>query len=337
MQTTEDQVTARAAARDIRADRVVDATAGGFGPAVLDRIRALPGVAGATELVDSSGTVTPAGSEVALRGVSAEGLQRTIDLAPVAGSLDALRGDDAVALSTRQATAYGVHLGDPLPLRFGDGTRAAPHIVALYADGASPTREFVLLPAGVLAAHTTVGLPSRILVTAAPGAAGRQLDARLAEFASTIPGAEVAGRQAITADSTQIEQILASSNYTIVAMIVGYAAITVVNSLLAVTRKRRGEFGLQRLTGATRAQVLAMLGVEGALIAVIATVLGTAAAATTVVPYSLVRSGSPLPSGPIGLYPAIVAGALALILAATLVPCWRGMRGAAIDAASGQA
>ncbi|MYW14149.1 FtsX-like permease family protein, partial [Streptomyces sp. SID2955] len=98
------------------------------------------------------------------------------------------------------------------------------------------------------------------------------------------------------------------------------------NTLVAVTRKRRAEFGLQRLTGATRAQVIGMLTVEGVLIAVIATVLGTIASATTIVPYSLVKSGSYLPSGSVGTYLAIVGGSLALVFGATLLPSWRGMR-----------
>ncbi|MGW3466715.1 FtsX-like permease family protein, partial [Streptomyces olivaceoviridis] len=127
------------------------------------------------------------------------------------------------------------------------------------------------------------------------------------------------------------QQILVSANYTIVAMIVGYAAITVVNTLVSVTRKRRAEFGLQRLTGATRAQVLGMLTVEGLLIGVVATVLGTAASATTIVPYSLVKSDSYLPSGSIGIYLAIVGGSLLLVFGATLLPSWRGMRSPAVE------
>lgn len=114
-------------------------------------------------------------------------------------------------------------------------------------------------------------------------------------------------------------------------MIVGYAAITVVNTLVAVTRKRRAEFGLQQLTGATRRQVLGMLTVEGVLIGVIATVLGTIAAATTIVPYSMVKSDSYLPSGSIGIYLAIVGGSLVLVFGATLLPSWRGMRTPAVD------
>jgi putative ABC transport system permease protein len=65
-------------------------------------------------------------------------------------------------------------------------------------------------------------------------------------------------------------------NYLLVGMIVAFTAISVVNTLAMATASRRREFGLQRLTGATREQVLRMMAVEGALVAAIGILLGTA-------------------------------------------------------------
>ncbi|HEX7659530.1 MAG TPA: FtsX-like permease family protein [Pseudonocardiaceae bacterium] len=329
MQSTEDAVSARGYANSMRADYLLGSTTGGFAPGVLGAVRALPGVAGASELVTSTGFVdSDGGSTITMRGVSANGVERTLSVDPVAGSLTGLTGD-TIALSDRQASTYGVKVGDTLPIHFGDGVAAHPRVVALYAD--DPNQEFLLLPAETLAPHTTAGLPTRIMVRAAPGADTATLTAGLDRIAATVPGASVAGRASLVSQNSQIQQILVSANYTIVGMIVGYAAITVINSLVAVTGKRRREFGLQRLTGATRGQVIGMVGVEGVLIAVIGTVLGTIAAATTFVPYSLVKSGSPIPSGGIGIYLAIIGGSLALVFAATLLPAWRGMRTAPIE------
>ncbi|HUR05510.1 MAG TPA: hypothetical protein VM347_23410 [Nonomuraea sp.] len=50
---------------------------------------------------------------------------------------------------------------------------------------------------------------------------------------------------------------LAPVNYLVVTMIIGFSAIVVINTLVAATRGRRREFGLLRLSAATRAQVLA--------------------------------------------------------------------------------
>ncbi|GAA2979148.1 sensor domain-containing protein [Streptomyces flavovirens] len=51
-----------------------------------------------------------------------------------------------------------------------------------------------------------------------------------------------------------------------------------------------------------------MLTVEGVLIGIIATVLGTIASAATIVPYSMVKADSYLPSGSLGIYLAVVGG-----------------------------
>ncbi|MFB7664782.1 FtsX-like permease family protein [Kitasatospora sp. NPDC056138] len=332
MQSTEDHVSAKSYSSNVLADYVLDSSTGGFGPNVVGTVRAVPGVAGASELVTSKGFVDASGgsTDMDLRGVSADGAGQTIALDSLTGSIGELQGD-TVALSDKQAEKFGVRIGDSLKIHFGDGVAAAPKVVALYAD--NPKQEYLLLPSTVLAAHTTAGLPKQILVRAQAGADSGQLQAHLDTVAASVPGTRIADRSTLTSENSQIQQILVSSNYTIVAMIVGYAAITVINTLVAVTRKRRSEFGLQRLTGATRAQVIGMLSVEGALVAVIATVLGTIAAATTIVPYSLVKADSPLPSGSIGIYLAIIGGALALIFGATLFPSWRGMRTPPIETA----
>ncbi|MYW44491.1 ABC transporter permease [Streptomyces sp. SID161] len=329
MQSTEDHVSRTSYDRNILADYVLDSTTGGFAPGVAGQVRATPGVAAVSEFVTSRGFVDRPGgpAEVDLRGVSADGVRRSLDLPTVAGSLTGLRGD-TVALSDKKAREYGVQVGDRLPMHLGDGTAVRPTVVALYTD--NPKQQYLTLPAAALAPHTGDGLPHQILVRAAAGN-GPEVHRRLAALAADTPGTELDDSSSLAGRNNQIQQILVSANYTIVAMIVGYAAITVVNTLVAVTRKRRAEFGLQRLTGATRAQVIGMLTVEGVLIAVIATVLGTIASATTIVPYSLVKSGSYLPSGSVGTYLAIVGGSLALVFGATLLPSWRGMRSPAVD------
>ncbi|MFJ5262511.1 FtsX-like permease family protein [Streptomyces sp. NPDC088387] len=329
MQSTENDVSRSSYDQNVLADYVLDSTTGGFDPDVVDRVRETPGVAAASEFVTSRGFVDgPDGpAEVDLRGVSADGVVQSLDLPKVAGDLTTLNGD-TVALSDKKAEEYGVKVGDKLPMHLGDGTEISPTVVALYAD--NPKQPYLTLPASLLAPHAGDGLPQQILVRADSGS-GDQAHEGLAALAAQLPGSELDDSSSLAGRNNQIQQILVSANYTIVAMIVGYASITVVNTLVSVTRKRRAEFGLQRLTGATRRQVIGMLTVEGVLIGVVATVLGTIASATTIVPYSLVKSDSYLPSGSIGIYLAIVGGSLLLVFGATLLPSWRGMRTPAVD------
>ncbi|MEU7983370.1 FtsX-like permease family protein [Streptosporangium canum] len=127
---------------------------------------------------------------------------------------------------------------------------------------------------------------------------------------------------------------LAPVNYLIVTMIIGFSAIVVINTLVAATRRRRREFGLLRLSAATRGQVLGMVTVEAVVTAGIAVVLGTVAAAATTVPYSLVKTGSPIASGPAWMYLAIVGGAFLLVMLATLPTTMGALRTRPIDALS---
>jgi len=125
---------------------------------------------------------------------------------------------------------------------------------------------------------------------------------------------------------------LSSVNYLIVAMIVAFCAILVLNTLIAATRRRRREFGLLRLTAATRSQVVRMVVAETLLTGGLATVLGTVAAVSTTAPYSMVRTGSLMPSGSIWIYLGVVAGAFALAFAATLPVTVRTLRTPPVEA-----
>jgi putative ABC transport system permease protein len=60
--------------------------------------------------------------------------------------------------------------------------------------------------------------------------------------------------------------------------------------------------------------------------------LGTAAATVTVVPYSIVKTGSPIPDTTIGVYLGIIALAAALTLATSIVAAGTATRLPAIEA-----
>jgi putative ABC transport system permease protein len=111
---------------------------------------------------------------------------------------------------------------------------------------------------------------------------------------------------------------IASANYLVVALVIAFALIAVTNTLLAHTRRRGAEFGLLRLSGATRRQVRTMVAVESGLVSVIAILLGSVASVATIVPFCLVRTGSPLPDGPVWTYLAVLAGTVLITQLATL-------------------
>ncbi|MFD9221503.1 FtsX-like permease family protein [Streptomyces sp. NPDC060064] len=324
VQTTSADLVERAFNENLRADAVLTSASGTLAPSLVDQVRALPGIAAASAYVTSTGFIERGdgrGAETGedglpLQGVSAAGAAGTSAATVTAGSLGALRGD-AVALPE----GAGHKVGETLTLRLGDNNTARVRVVATYRPKAGS--EAALLPAELLAPHTTGGLPQQILVRAEPGA---DVTGILGQLAARTPGLTVADRDALIAAHAEDTRTQAWINYLMVGMIVAYTAISVVNSLATATGGRRREFGLQRLTGATRAQVMRMLTVEGVVVAVIGVVLGTVAAATTLVPFAHAAADSWLPSGPLWIYGTVAGTALTLALSATLVPAWRALK-----------
>ena len=99
-----------------------------------------------------------------VQGVSAEGVAATTAIRPSAGSLADLTGN-TVALPADHATGIDRGVGDTITMRMGDGAEVDVRIVALY-----PAREgfeTLLMPAELVAAHTTAGLPAQIMVRTA--------------------------------------------------------------------------------------------------------------------------------------------------------------------------
>ncbi|MFJ8311745.1 MULTISPECIES: ABC transporter permease [unclassified Streptomyces] len=115
-------------------------------------------------------------------------------------------------------------------------------------------------------------------------------------------------------------------NYLLAGTIIGYAVISLVNTLVVAAAERRGEFALQRLVGATAGQVMRMVTVEALMVAVMGIVLGTFVALATLMPFSLALNGAWLPGGPLRVYFAIVSCVGALTLLATLVPTRLALR-----------
>ena len=104
----------------------------------------------------------------------------------------------------------------------------------------------------------------------------------------------------------------------VVGVIVAYAALSLINALVAALAGRRRELMLLRLAGATRRQVRRMLETEALVIAGVGLVAGTAVAVAGLIPLAIATAGSPLPSGPVWVFAAVVLGVAALVLAPTL-------------------
>jgi putative ABC transport system permease protein len=336
LQTTMADAERDAYTRNLRADVVLTSTNGGGLPTgLVDEVRRVPGVAGASQFVTSTGFVEQPyhgnndSDGWTVQGVDAGGADQTTSIELTAGSLADRRGD-TVALP---AGELDLAVGDTMTMRLGDGASVPLRVVALFAG--DPGYPRILLPAELLVPHTTNGLPAQLMVRAAPGVDPAGLTATLRELTAGRPAVAVADRDAMTAAYVEQLQTGASVNYLLVGLILAYTAISVINTLVMATNRRRREFGLQRLTGSTRGPVLRMMGLEATLVAAMGILLGTLVSATTLVPFSLATSGDLWPSGPPWIYLTIVTAATVMSLFATVIPTWLATRGRPAEAVAG--
>ena len=325
MQTTQVHVASEAFTRDLRADAVLVSEAG-LSPAVLDQVRAVPGVASASAFVRSMGVIdeprnAPFDEDGApLIGVDAQGKDGTAPVRLTSGSLAGLTGS-SVALPDYVAGKIDRGIGSKITMTLGDGNAVDLRVVATFA--AERGYESIILPASLVAAHTTDGLTKQILVRSAPGTDVRPA---LAKLAAAHPGVQVADRESLVVANAEDLQTQAWVNYMLVGMLIAYTAVSVVNTLVSSTLRRRREFALQRLTGATRAQVLRMLGTESTLVTLAGVTLGTLVALACLIPFTTTVSADTLPTGPLWIYLVIVGAAALLTFASTLVPATATLR-----------
>jgi putative ABC transport system permease protein len=226
-----------------------------------------------------------------------------------------------VALPEYVAKKLDRGVGSEIAMTLGDGTSVKVTVVALFA--AERGYESIILPASLVAAHTTDGLTKQLLVRSDGGADVRPA---LAAVAAKHPGVQVADRDTLVASNTEDLKTQAWVNYMLVGMLIAYTAVSVVNTLVSTTLRRRREFALQRLTGSTRSQVLRMLTTESALVWLAGITLGTLVALACLIPFTTTVSNSTFPSGPLWIYLAIVGAAGFLTFTSTLLPATTTLR-----------
>lgn len=335
LQSANDAADRQTFASTVVADAVVDSE-DGFEPEELAQLNALPGVAVASEFVESTGFIehpedeSPGHEGWNLVGVSAQGAD-TLNAATVSsGALGNFHGN-RIALEEQHAQQLEVRPGENITLRMGDNTLIELEVAGLFA--APEGYDSLLLPAETLASHTTTGFATQVLVSAAEGSTTEQLMQSLNQWAAGHLGMEISGKEVLLAKYDAQKQTANFALYIMVLMVAGYAAITVINTLASSMIVRRREFGVQRLAGATRKQVLQMVWLEGCIVSISGITIGTVAAGIIVVPVNLERLGTMLPAGSPWSYLALVVLSVALILGSMLIPAFKVTRGRPAEAA----
>ncbi|RKT07287.1 putative ABC transport system permease protein [Streptomyces sp. 3211.6] len=312
----------------VRAPWVVTAQGPGVGPETAERLRRTPGVTAATEIVHTS--VRVGLTKYAARGVTPSGLTRTWDPGVTGGSLDGF-GDGRAAVSELAAEQLGLKPGSPLSLTLGDGTPVTLTVAAVYARGLGFGD--VTLPHALVAAHVDNPLAGSVLVAAEPGVGRERLAA-----AAGAPGA-VSVLSAAQADAARVRRAGAGAETNLLAMglVLAFTAIAVVNTLAMSTAERFREFGLLRLAGAQRRQVLRMLRAEAVGVLLLGVALGSGIAAAVLTAFSVGMTGSAAPVVLPVVCAGVVAAAALLALPAVALPGRLALRRRPVDVATSQA
>ena len=324
MHTSLDRAAQQQTSSGVQADYVLRAPSPGLPSAAADAARRTPGVDTVTQIVRS--TVRDASlGKYSVQGVTPAGLGQNMDLGVRTGSLDALDTTTA-AISATAADRAGVGVGDDLRLFLGDGTPVTLTVIAVYTRGLGFPD--LTLSHDLVTAHVDDPLDDVVLVH---GAAGRQpaLQNSLRDYTGVqiVTGAELQAAPATgQGANTSVQQLL-------LIMIIGFAAISVVNTLIMTTTDRAHEFAALRLIGTTRRQIRGMTLSEGILLALVGAALGTGISVLTLSGYSAGMTGS-APHIPALPYLTIIGSAAALTLGATTIATRAALTAAPLNAAT---
>ncbi|MBD0693805.1 lipoprotein ABC transporter permease [Streptomyces sp. CBMA123] len=308
------------------ADHVVTSDSAGISPDLADVLRRVPGVHTVGPVARTSTILTwPDGDSIQYRVSTAQGVDPAA--VPDTMNLDVLRGDlggltgATVALSRLVAGTVGADVGGHVDVHLGDGTVEKATVVAVYENGLGFGD--VTLPHDVVLAHTTDHLDQWLMVRSDRAA---DLGAALKAYPTT----SVRDAEAVTVAPTDS----ANDGISLVlnAVLLGYLAIAVVNTLVMATISRRREFALLRLVGTRTDQVRSMMRQEAAIIVLCAIVVGTIAALPSLIGMSYAIRHSVFPSIPPLIYLGIVVAAAAIAWPAVMLPARLALRPAAVEA-----
>lgn len=270
------------------ADVNVSGTTAAPAAALMDRLRAIPGVAAAEPLMHRMAYV---GTDLQdIFGIDPAGIGRATTLADAffgngdaAKTLDALhRVPDGVLVSAETVNDFQLRIGDELNLRLQDAVDHRFRTVRFHFVGivnefpGAPKDSFLVANASYLAAQTRSGLAEVVLLRTAGAVGPVARSARV--VAASVPGTRVTTlgetqaliSSSLTAvDLRQLTRLELGFSTLLIAAIAGI----VLGLNLA---ERRRSFALLTALGARRAQVGAFIVAEGAIVVGAGLVLGTA-------------------------------------------------------------
>jgi lipoprotein-releasing system permease protein len=298
---------------------------------VVADVGRVPGVVASSPTVTGPAFALRGGASIAvsLRGVVPELFDGIL---PVSARLTAgvfrLLGGEAV-IGTELAADLGVAVGDKVRLVATEGRAETFTITGIFDLGNKDVNQrWVLIP--LRSAQTLLDLVGGVST----------IDLKVADvFAAENIAVEVAAREGLVADSwmkTNAQLLVAlksqdSSKYMIQFFVIVAVALGIASVLVVSVVQKSREIGILRAVGTSRARVQRIFLIQGGLVGLAGSALGSALGAGLALFFaSLARNADGSPIFPIDLTPALFlsAAGIAIVtgLLAALVPARRAAR-----------
>ncbi|NCT84662.1 MAG: ABC transporter permease [Comamonadaceae bacterium] len=288
--------------------------------ALLPVLESQPGVVAVSPMVSGAGLALrgEAARSIALVGVELERYDRIVGLRNKVVQGQARLGPGEAVLGRELASDLGVRVGDRVAIVVagpqGNVTDTA-RVTALVDLGVRElNRRTLYVP--LRAAQSLVGLPggaTNLDLTLADVWAADPLAAELARrYPYKVESWQQLNAQLVSALNAQSVSTAVIRSVVMIVVVLGIASVLVVS----VVQKSR-EIGILRAMGATRAQVLRIFLLQGAVVGAVGSVLGVLLAVLLIWAFtSFVRGSDGLP-----LFAITLAPGLALRIAALATAC----------------
>jgi lipoprotein-releasing system permease protein len=257
---------------------------------LLSAIRAVGGVVSATPVLDGQVLLTTdrGGARGGLiHGMRLDDLRelRAVSDHIIAGKLDDVTGDDAIAVGVGLAQSYLLHVGDSLTVispqgaatAFGTIPRVRAYKVAAVFDAGlydyNNNVVFMPLPAAQAffqKANAITGIEIRV-------ADPDHVEALLVPLRQILGDRRLLLRDWRHANDQIISvlQVQKDTMFIVLGMIVLVAAFNVVSSLIMMVKDKRGDIAVLRTLGASSGSVLRIFLMCGAFVGIAGTFIGT--------------------------------------------------------------
>ncbi len=310
----------------IKADLIITAKASGsgsFSPGLARTLTELPGVN--ASLIAYGGQFEIRQSVESMKGVSTEGISRTVILNMTAGNARAALDAGELLIDSNTAKSDHLSVGGTVPVKFALTGASTMTIGGIYK--ANDLIGSYLVGEGFYLSHYQDPMPGAVLLNAAQPQA---VQAEVQKVLAPYPTVQVQTRaQFENAAVSSVNQLL-TLIYALLALAVLIALIGVVNTLMLSVFERTREIGLLRAVGMRRRQVRAMVRSESVILsvfgAVLGIVVGTGMGVALVLALQLNTTAVPVTSLAVFLVLSAVLG----LVAAT----WPARRAAKLDVLS---